>query len=155
MRFQPRFSVRTLTIFVTILCAYLGAWEATKKFGGPSHRELLMLDRISVSYPVPFLIVQDESDPEVRRDYGKNRLPYVRRFYLWFFVVRVRLPLETNCPNSSQICAIRSVRASSNPIGEQNVRKGPRSGVIRRPQMWYNPPTIRLLRFFAWWYQWR
>jgi hypothetical protein len=28
-----RFSVRTLAIVVTLVCAYLGAWEATKKWG--------------------------------------------------------------------------------------------------------------------------
>ena len=30
MKFRPRFSVRTLAIFVTLVCAYFAAWEATK-----------------------------------------------------------------------------------------------------------------------------
>ena len=29
MRFRPRFSVRTLAIFVTLVCAYFGAWEGS------------------------------------------------------------------------------------------------------------------------------
>ena len=29
---RPRFSVRTLAIFVTLVCVYLGAWAATKKY---------------------------------------------------------------------------------------------------------------------------
>jgi hypothetical protein len=31
MKLRPRFSVRTLAIFVTLVCAYFGVWEATKK----------------------------------------------------------------------------------------------------------------------------
>ena len=33
MKFRPRFSLRTLAIVVTLVCAYFGAWEATKKYG--------------------------------------------------------------------------------------------------------------------------
>ncbi len=35
-RFRPRFTVRTLAIFVTLVCAYFGAWEATMRYGIPA-----------------------------------------------------------------------------------------------------------------------
>src|SRR5687768_4351416 len=31
--FRPRFSFRTLAIFITLVCCYSGAWEATKEYG--------------------------------------------------------------------------------------------------------------------------
>ena len=34
-RWQPRFSVRTLAIIVTLVCCYFGAWEATNRHGVP------------------------------------------------------------------------------------------------------------------------
>ena len=36
MKFRPRFSVRTLAIFVTLVCCYFAAWEATKRYDGRS-----------------------------------------------------------------------------------------------------------------------
>lgn len=38
-RFRPRFSIRTLIIFVTLVCCYLGLWEATKTWGVADVRE--------------------------------------------------------------------------------------------------------------------
>ena len=35
-RWRPRFSLRTLVLFVTLVGVYFGAWEATKKFGVPA-----------------------------------------------------------------------------------------------------------------------
>src|SRR5688572_21586126 len=35
MKIRPRFTVRTLAIFVTLVCAYFGALEATKRYGVP------------------------------------------------------------------------------------------------------------------------
>jgi len=102
-RFHPRFSVRALAIFVTLVCAYFGAWEATKRYGTASDPELKTLDSLFLQTPAPFLIVQDESDPAVKRAYGSRYHPYVRRYYLWFFGLTARLPIETNCPDSSRI----------------------------------------------------
>ena len=33
MKFRPRFTIRTLAIIVTLICAYFGAWEATELWG--------------------------------------------------------------------------------------------------------------------------
>jgi hypothetical protein len=33
MNLRPRFSLRTLAILVTLVCAYFGAWELTKRYG--------------------------------------------------------------------------------------------------------------------------
>lgn len=30
---RPRFTVRTLAIFVTLVCSYLGTWDVTKEYG--------------------------------------------------------------------------------------------------------------------------
>ena len=35
MRFRPRFSIRKLAILVALVCAYFGAWEATKRKVSP------------------------------------------------------------------------------------------------------------------------
>ena len=106
-RFRPTFSVRTLAIFVTLACAYFGAWEATKKYGQPRLSETLVNRMASFSgsffmrTPAPFLIAADEHDPAVSRLYGNKVEPYVRRYYFWFFGLIVQLPPETNCPSSA------------------------------------------------------
>ena len=102
--FSPRFSVRTLAIFVTLACAYFGAWEVTKKYGKESVQEPKLesdLNAFFISSPAPFLVVSDEWDPAVSRTYGNGRQPFVRRYYYWCFGLKGQLPIEANCPPSS------------------------------------------------------
>ena len=54
-RWRPRFSIRTLVIVVTLVCAYFGLWEATKRWGCPSVSDW-------ASSPAPLIVVSDE-DP--------------------------------------------------------------------------------------------
>ncbi len=98
MRFRPRFSVRTLAVFVTLVCAYFGAWEATKRYGVPDpdwpcfpppdykHEKI-------VSYadcPTPFILGRDE----FYIDSGEH-LHFARRYYLWLFGPEFKLPYES------------------------------------------------------------
>lgn len=51
MAFRPRFSLRMLAILVTVVCAYFGAWEATKTHGVP------MMSCDTVNAPGPFILI--------------------------------------------------------------------------------------------------
>jgi hypothetical protein len=82
-----RFSLRTLAILVTLVCAYFGAWEATKRYGVPqpetkgSEGTLIL----SAESQLPLIVSQTEMFPDGRR----------RRQYLWLGVVKIRLPGES------------------------------------------------------------
>jgi hypothetical protein len=95
---RPRFSVRTLAIFVTLVCAYFGAWEATKRHGikqGGGHM-LLSIDPIefgsiaSADSPYPLIVAYNESINQ-RPVTSKNR----RRYYVWLFGPEIKLPFES------------------------------------------------------------
>ena len=93
-RFRFRFSLRTLFIFMTLVGAYFGAWEVTKLYGLNSSGEVFDYDERS---PAPFIIARDEVAPGSKR-IGRNRILYgdfrYRRYYLWLFGPRFRLPFE-------------------------------------------------------------
>jgi hypothetical protein len=89
---RPRFSLRTLAIVVTLICAYFGAWEATKRYGvQPTELEILenegrwvTPDDLGSSYAViPFVIAREE------------RVGYSKRYYLWLLGPLVKLPFES------------------------------------------------------------
>ena len=98
MRFRPRWSIRTLAIVVTLVCAYFRAWEATKRYGPIG--EKLSRDVIEESTvigcnsPVPFVIqatkirmipITNTSVTYDVRDY----------YYLWLFGPTIELPFES------------------------------------------------------------
>src|SRR5688572_5312529 len=86
-RFRPRFSIRTLAIVVTLVCAYFGAWEATKRHGISD----MGADPLGeVESPMPFIVRQDEI---ISTDSVKYATP--RRYYFWFFGAKIKLPYET------------------------------------------------------------
>jgi hypothetical protein len=91
MKFRPpRFSVRTRAIVVTLVCAYFGAWEATKKWGVPPPAQT-----ISSSSVWPAVIVHGNSPcPFIVRKYvvqGEGRTEY----HFWFFGLEVKLPYDS------------------------------------------------------------
>ena len=100
-RFRPRFSVRTLAIFVTLVCMYFGAWEATKRYGVPK-TPLRLADLPYIDHaeaPMPLIVFQDEFDSAslVRSDLGNigHLLIPRRRFYIWLFGPKIKLPFES------------------------------------------------------------
>jgi hypothetical protein len=96
--FRPRFSVRTLVIFVTLVCVYFGVWEATKRYGVPSTPKLIDSESemiVHAGSPMPLVVWQDETENGF---ISINRSVFVnprRRFYLWLFGVRITLPFES------------------------------------------------------------
>lgn len=116
MKFRPRFSVRTLAIFVTLVCAYFAAWEATKRWGIPDStvdiprtgsgytvrqptkgrlihtRNTGVAAVITAGSPAPFVIRTEELVVDVE----VGRIKHVMRYYLWFFGPTIKLPFESD-----------------------------------------------------------
>lgn len=99
MKLRPRFSLSTLAILVTLVCAYFGAWEATKKYGVQQRWTRTQVSGVEISTvndsdsPFPFYIKQRES---VRYIVDANYLTrqfssYRNRSYLWLFGIKIRL----------------------------------------------------------------
>ena len=70
MKLRPRFALRTLVVIVTLVCAYFGAWEVTKRH-----------DRNS---PAPFVgltFMRGENRPAP----GGSNVTIKGKYYLWLF----------------------------------------------------------------------
>lgn len=93
-RFNFRFSVRTLAIFLTLVCVYFGAWEATKKYGIPQTEPPFVSSglkpygfagKVTIMHansPIPFIVKQCE--------YDFYFVPH-RSYYFWFFGAKTML----------------------------------------------------------------
>jgi hypothetical protein len=95
MKFRPRFSIRTLAIIVTLVCAYFAAWEATKRWGEYHMRPMWVqfddgswhdLD-FNQSSPAPFIL--RGAAPKVE---GSHEDGYEMVYYLWVIDGKIRLP---------------------------------------------------------------
>src|SRR4029079_2424630 len=53
---RPRFSVRTLTMVMTVFCLYLGTWEMTKHCSVPYVNQYAHYHHIEQTSPAPFLV---------------------------------------------------------------------------------------------------
>jgi hypothetical protein len=116
-RFRPRFTVRTLTIFITLVCIYFGAWEATKRYGvikNPDVSKSQGSARINIladtlppktitvdsSSPAPLIVSRSEYISEyfvkshVDRQYSVVNGPV--HYYLWLFGPTFKLPFESS-----------------------------------------------------------
>lgn len=93
---RPRFSVRTLAIFVTLVCAYFGAWEATKQHIENVYREecCFWMRPNDMNSPMPFVYTRRDSTERlaIRRRTNVNRLEY----YIWLLGPTFRVPFESN-----------------------------------------------------------
>jgi hypothetical protein len=99
MKFRPRFTVRTLAIFVTLVCAYFAAWDATKRYGIQDYSQVDRFDPLIYDEsPMPFVISQYErSGPKSWEEWRSGiRSSTKRRYYLWVFGLRFKLPFETD-----------------------------------------------------------
>ena len=101
-RWRPRFSVRTLVVFVTLVCVYFGCWEITKRWGleglDPS-----MKIATRASCPMPFVIAGDGFSTYAGSPYRVHR-----NYYFWFFRPVFKLPYVgtttiTEIPNGARL----------------------------------------------------
>mgnify|MGYP001336794457 CR=1 FL=1 len=95
-RWRLRFSVRTLVIVVTLLCCYLGAWEATKTWGIPAI-QVSAYQASQLTSPCPFVIVDPEdSFKTIAASLSDNwdAAGEDREVYFWFFGYVAKLPYE-------------------------------------------------------------
>src|SRR5262245_39520292 len=87
----PRFSLRTLSVLVTLICVYLGAWEATKSCGVATVQQLtsdnariqesVWITLPETSSPLPFVVaVEQFRDPGC----GRSAVNY-HRYFFWAF----------------------------------------------------------------------
>lgn len=118
MRFRPRFSVRTLVIFVMLACAsYLGAWIATKTHAARQKPaiysdgkkvwaiddpiEKIMAARVvsegvetfQAESPAPFVMTRHERPFS---NGGMTTGQPSRCFYVWLFGPEWKLPFEAD-----------------------------------------------------------
>jgi hypothetical protein len=96
---HPHFSLRTIAILVTLLCAYYGAWEATKKHGVPT---MVTPENLEIGFivwsPGPCLICVDavEGDPVPNFPWASVMIVRnPRYYYLWVFGPQFKLPFQT------------------------------------------------------------
>jgi len=83
---RVRFSLRSLCIFLTLICLYLGCWEITKEWVVD---DLKKDHALHCESPAPFVVVIDEID------YTNYR--YVRRSHLVCFGLMAKLPFAHEC----------------------------------------------------------
>ncbi len=119
-RFRFRFSIRTLVIFVTLVCVYFALWEVTKRHGVPGvppmdrpvkrdfskMRENSNVRLFDASTPVPLIVVEVENDWDAWAEHQMQLMPRLfvdpppafvgppptrTSYYLWLFGPRIRL----------------------------------------------------------------
>ena len=95
--------MRTLAIVVTLVCAYLGTWDATKNFGVPeSHpwSNPIMPEPwiVAADAPLPLIVRCDERRVGFARALVTNRpmsvVTQYRCYYVWLFGPTIKLPFE-------------------------------------------------------------
>lgn len=107
-RWLPAFSVRTLLIVTTLLCAYGACWGPTKtrgvadvqrKTGGvgphPFAPLIVSTDYLQVVELAP-------GEPLLYPGYGPVKYLRCRQYYFWFFGLMVKLPYERSAPASPE-----------------------------------------------------
>lgn len=85
-----RFSLRTLGIFVTLVCLYFGIWELTKNYAIDINRHAIPYrwendDVLIVNAPMPF-VMKSMAVP------NQGRFRLVERYYLWLLGPTLQLP---------------------------------------------------------------
>lgn len=111
MNLRPRFSVRALLIFVTLVCLYFGGWEVTKRWGIPDStvempgyivrqpttgrlihtKDSGVAAVVTAGSPAPFVVCTEE----LVVDANVGRIKHVVRHYLWLLGPTIKLPLES------------------------------------------------------------
>jgi hypothetical protein len=93
-RFSPRFSIRTLAIFLTLVCVYFGAWKETER---RSHTSVRFYAHGRGRIPcgthsiVPFVVKA--------REYDEQKSKHTWNYYIDLpFLMPVKLPYEQESP---------------------------------------------------------
>jgi hypothetical protein len=98
-----RFSLRTLAIFVTLVCAYFAAWDATERYGlpitpTPANKQLPELDQtVTMIYgrscPLPLIICQWECERTCFLSAGNRQFIDTSTYHLclWLFGPTIKL----------------------------------------------------------------
>jgi hypothetical protein len=101
-RLRPRFSVRTLAIFVTLVCAYFGGWEASKRAAPKQLRFYVRLDDENfksvhnATSPAPLILRLEERHVFVPLGGVANSIrSQPIKYYLWLFGPMFELPFES------------------------------------------------------------
>jgi hypothetical protein len=117
---RPRFSVRSLVLLVTLVCAYFGTWGPTKRFASEQREAALSVDgqvlflagddeagdkvvhklydqKLSMvgtsnfKSPAPLIVARSE----ITFDFKLERVVKKKRcFYLWLVGPMIKLPFE-------------------------------------------------------------
>lgn len=96
---RPRFSLRTLAIVVALICVYIAALEATKKFGLPEIPKSGTLNLgdgttiYNAESPLPLIVSCDESRRLLPSSGHEVWFSRQRHYYLWLFGPEIELPL--------------------------------------------------------------
>ena len=103
LQFRPRFSLRTLAVLVTLVCAYFAAWEVTKRYGVPTF-DPRGTPMFKVTSPIPFVLAYEdthgfgiggiESDGGMMGASAMNGPP-VTYYYLWLFGPKLKIPFQS------------------------------------------------------------
>jgi hypothetical protein len=103
-RWRPRFSVRTLAIFVTLVCVFFGCWEATKEWGVRDVLRFQHGGQVGNGKAVaPPVVASQQELMAVNR--GEAGWVHVSTCYyhFWFFGYVSRLPYEQRVMTSVPI----------------------------------------------------
>ena len=93
----PRFSMRTLIVLITVVCAYMACWRITATAGvadviddvyGYDNAQIDGID-FNPWTPMPMIVRLDEYYA-----IGIGSIMSVRRYYFWYFVGSVPLPFQ-------------------------------------------------------------
>ena len=100
------FSMRTLTVLISLFCVYLACWRITAKTGVTdainqyygydfvqSDDSGWEIDDFHPWVPMPMIIRIDEP-----HFVGFNSIQFERRYYFWFFFGAVRIPFQGDGP---------------------------------------------------------
>ncbi|HUG71763.1 MAG TPA: hypothetical protein VMM76_28725 [Pirellulaceae bacterium] len=107
-RWRPRFSVRTLAIVVTLVCAYAACWGPTEKRGVRDVSRLAFLGTTGLSSGnaevdaglAEFFSASPALPLVVGIDWEFD-LPPTRHYYFWFFGYVAKLPYERELPRGN------------------------------------------------------
>ena len=97
---EPRFSLRTLAIAVTMVCAYFAVWEATKKWGAREGTEVIhrldggiLKSRPRAYSPMPFIVLGEE-EVSVMHSPDTGHTIVRPAYFLWLFGPTIKLPFK-------------------------------------------------------------